>query len=184
MNADYWLFLPLNQTRSPHGLKSLIVLLSLLAWVVLSNHCALAGLLGAGGGESLTGNPAVAGCCHRKDVPRPQSPAGGEHRGMGCCRSLHVTLPEDLARISAAPLVEISPLGEGTPVLTVDRPLSSFGGGEVFSFLTGSPTWARSFCERVLQSSLPANAPPQRLEHPGFSSGSLASPAFVRTEAR
>ena len=184
VNADYWHGLPLNQTRSPLGLKSLIVLLSLLAWVVLSNHCALAGLLGAGGGESLTGNPAVAGCCHRKAVPQPQSPAGDEQRGMGCCRSLHVTLPEDLARISSAPLVEIIPLGEVVPVLTVDRSLSSFGGGEVCSFPSGPPIRVRSFCERVLQSSLPSTAPPQRLEHPGCSSGSLATPPFVRTEAR
>ena len=164
MNADYWLNPPLNQTRSPLGLKSLIVLLSLLAWVVLSNHCALAGLLEARGGESLsTGNPAVAGCCHSKAVPQPQKPAGGGQRGMGCCWSLHVLLPDDLARISCAPLVELSPLGEIAPVWVVDGSPLGFWSGEVCSFPSGPPIWVRSFCERVLQSSLPAIAPPQIL---------------------
>jgi len=121
--------------------------LTLAAWVVLSNHCALAAL--------WVGKPAkvvvvkTCGC-----NPEPAKTPGEKPASTECCKTLHAKMP-DSAKLGGPPaqfcllwIVDWACFAEGQsmPASTVKW--------------TGPPPRAATFSELVLQRSLQSHAPP------------------------
>jgi len=129
-------------------LRAPIVLLAVLAWLAVSNHCALAALDGS------TAMIAAPSCHGTQDgrAPTKQKQEGD----VECCKVLRATLP-GLAKNLAPPIasafvipayfITLFSASEQRPPL---RPLESD---------TGPPA-SISFAETVLQRSLLAHAPP------------------------
>jgi hypothetical protein len=129
-------------------LRAPIVLLAALAWLAVSNHCALA---------ALDGSTAmiVAPSCHGTQdggAPTKQKKEGD----VECCKVLRATLPslaKNLAPQNASAFVipaYFSTLFSVSEQLPPFRPLE----------LDTGPPASTSFAETVLQRSLLAHAPP------------------------
>jgi len=131
-------------------LRSSIVAITLLAWLSISNHCALGALEG--------GKAAVAHTsCHGGAGAPTKTPAKGE--ASPCCKTLRATL----STLAKAPSVS------GNSGFSFDAyfacPLSfldEFRANRARELDTGPPV-ARSFAESVLQRSILAHAPPGSL---------------------
>jgi hypothetical protein len=129
--------------RLRHGrwFAAMTACVSMLAWLCMTNHCALA---------SLTMQETHS-CCHSdggaKDHPRsPQN--------LQCCGTVAPSLPAHLA-IPAAKLFEIRAAWlEAADLL---RPASE--SCVELAFTTGPPP-GQSFLEVILSRSMPAHAPP------------------------
>jgi hypothetical protein len=135
--------LPLNALFASRLSRSVIIAIALVAWLGLSNHCALGRLANFGRINS------EHACCHNGKAAG--GPTTGQQQGVVCCKSIRALMPGNVK------------LAMGTPAAAVFAP-------EIFSLMGHVPTPAiacdtgpprgRSFSELVLQRSLQAHAPP------------------------
>lgn len=135
--------------RLATAVRSATILISIVAWFSISNHCALGAL------TSKKSAPVHAAC--HEDSPAPtKSPAKGE--SFPCCKMLRATLPAAIG-VSAhdSSAFELQPMFAGLVKFAEE-----FRAVEWFELGTGPP-FARSFAESVLQRSILAHAPPLSL---------------------
>jgi len=137
--------------RGSPFLRSTIVALTISAWLLAGNHCALAGENEQEGGSShvvATG----FGRAH-SSIPAPDS--DGDESEMACCSSLQAAVAQpaknlvdfdQLSFVSVAYFLLPSVLFERQAVAVIPAELN-----------TGPPY---SFAENVIQRCLPSNAPP------------------------
>ena len=141
----------MNFIRTNFALRAATVTVAFFAWVVLSNHCALADML------AVKTAPVPAekhGCCNHHPAPAKD----GKQRPpmqQECCKSLNV-LVHDGVKLPVAPLLEIVALPVGwqaVPALTLQEEDSA-------APATGPPPDVPGFIELVLHRSLRSHAPP------------------------
>lgn len=134
-----------------HIVRFPTVALGALAWLAISNHCALAAIEGA----AKMPMPS----CHAT-APANQSPAKHDQKsGVECCKVLRATLPtlsKSLAACDTFAFVAHTYVA-GETLFPDESRLS-----RVFEWDTGPPG-AESFAESVLQRSVLAHAPPTAL---------------------
>lgn len=121
-----------------------IVLLTIAAWLVASDHCALAGVLL---------QPTVENSCPGHSSEPEKLPYHGE---VPCCKALNVTLAP--AKISGGYDLNLFEL---QPYLVFDFQLVFGTSAAPAVELDTGPPGLRTFAESVLQGSLPAHAPPR-----------------------
>jgi hypothetical protein len=123
-------------------LRVLPVALVLMAWLALTNHCALA---------ALSSEPATADCpMHSQSAPKKQEPI------PFCCKIVRAVSGQAAAKQVVPPTS--SPLVDRIDFATFLLPREQFL-SSLFALDTGPPE-AGSFAESVLQQSLLAHAPP------------------------
>ncbi|MEP6821835.1 MAG: hypothetical protein ABI946_05735 [Chthoniobacterales bacterium] len=124
--------------------RSSIILVTLLAWFAISNHCALATL-----GPH---QPAEHHACHGEDAP---SPAKKSNDDSPCCKTLRATLVA-AAKVMPTPSFVVPPSfpADIAPVPT-DTPLL------LDTFDDTGPPRQPSFAELVLQHCVLTHAPPR-----------------------
>ncbi len=121
-----------------------IVLLSIAAWLVASDHCALAGVLL---------QPAAQEICPGHSSEPEKTPADG---GLPCCKTLCAT-PAQM-KVSAGYNLDFFGL---QPYFEIDFPLLWGNSTAPSAELDTGPPEIRTFAESVLQRSLLAHAPPR-----------------------
>jgi hypothetical protein len=136
-----------HSTFSP--LRAAGTMVMLLAWLAVSNHCALGALVKIGRSAQ-----AHARCCGHQAPPAGKGlPDSGTRE---CCRTLHVLPVDAPARIvksESAPLDFAPAWGRvGDALCRVVVPVTAR--------MEGGPPGFRSFAEVVLQRSLRSHAPP------------------------
>ena len=119
---------------------------SIAAWFLISNHCALS--------ASEPAQPAQTHvACHGNPSEPVKSPAKGE--GAPCCKLLRATLAK-----SDQPVIENYSTGSFQAWVSAALVLSEqFHWQRAFELDTGPP-FSQSFAESVLQRSILAHAPP------------------------
>jgi hypothetical protein len=117
--------------------------LLLLAWLAVSNHCALAVLAGS----ATQAAEVQHACCPGAGGERPPAEAG-----KVCCKSLRALPPDTAAPLSVTPALLAAFLPLEILEAPLERALAPAGGA--------SPPGAQSFAELVLQQSLLGHAPP------------------------
>ena len=142
---------PVNAVRTNFALRIATVTLAFFAWLVLSNHCALAEMLAV---KTAPVSTEDRGCCNHHPAPaqdqKPRPPMQQE-----CCKSLTVVMPCD-AKLPVASWLEIvAPPVEWLSVVILTLPLASSAAPE-----TGPPPDVPGFTELVLHRSLRSHAPP------------------------
>ena len=121
-----------------------IILLTIAAWLVASDHCALAGVLL---------QPSVEDSCPGHSSAPEKTPDQGE---LPCCKALSATLAP--AKISAG--YDLNFFGI-QPYLETDFPLVFEHSSVPSAELDTGPPEIPTFAELVLQRSLLAHAPPR-----------------------
>jgi hypothetical protein len=129
-------------------LRAPIVLLVALAWLAVSNHCALAALDGS---TAMIAAPSCHGT-HDGPAPAKQKKEGD----VECCKVLRATLPS-LAKNLAPP--SASALAIPAYLITLFSAPEQRPPLRPFELDTGPPV-SISFAETVLQRSLLGHAPP------------------------
>jgi hypothetical protein len=140
-------FKSVNSLRTNLALRAVATIVALFAWLVLSNHCALASHFPAP-------SSAESSCCKGHaapadgNVPCPQFPDG-------CCKSLKIAMP-DSAKIPHATATQLLPIvAEFLVIFALPLPL------EVSALaVDGRPPDSPTFAELVLNRSLLSHAPP------------------------
>lgn len=140
----------LNQVKAKlanSGFRLAVVIATLAGWLVLSNHCALAGL-----GAKAPAKKEHR-CCQQVEPSGDNTPAPG--KPIQCCKSLRVLVPDGTkAPVNDAPLLAVIPLTWEIDVHLAElRPSDG-------SQATGPPPDSPSFAELVLHRSMQAHAPP------------------------
>ena len=148
---DYAANTAVNAIRTSFALRIATVTVTIFAWMVLSNHCAIA--------EMLTAKTAPVpakehGCCNHHPAPakdeKPRSPMQ-----QGCCKSLTVLLHDGVKLpVAASLIVSAMPVGclvVPAPTLPEEKSAAS---------ATGRPPDIPGFVELVLHRSLRSHAPP------------------------
>jgi len=127
-------------------LRGTAIVISLVAWLSISNHCALGAL-------QRSQSTSVHAKCHGNSSPA--SKPSGNSEETPCCKVLRATI----ASPAHAPAYDFSVFVLQPSV--VDLPLLSdqFQPSHPLEFDTGPP-FSRSFAESVLQRSILAHAPP------------------------
>jgi hypothetical protein len=120
------------------------VLVTIGAWLVLSNHCAL------GLGDTAKSDLESDGC-PMHSAPAKEKPAGF----LPCCKDLHALAPHAVKNIGAAASQFLGVQDCATVVVLTPPHLTM----QVLALETGPPL-SPSFAESVLQRSLLAHAPP------------------------
>jgi hypothetical protein len=130
------------------ALRAPIVLLAALAWLAISNHCALAALEGSA--EMI-----AAPTCH--GMPDGQAPAKQKNENdVECCKVLRATLTGLSKNLVAQNVSSFALQAYFTALFSLPaepRPVRSLE-------LDTGPPGSNSFAETVLQRSLRAHAPP------------------------
>ena len=122
------------------------ILVSIVAWFTISNHCALGAL------ASPKSTPVHAAC--HEDSPAPtKSPTKGE--SVPCCKMLRATLPVG----NGVPAYNSLAFALQPTFAGLVEFAKQFRAVEWFELGTGPP-FACSFAESVLQRSILAHAPP------------------------
>lgn len=132
---------PVKAIRANAAVRGLVVILTMLGWVVLSNHCAL----------SLMANRVAAtehSCC-QKTAPKPQQ----DQVPMGCCKTLSAVVP-DAGTASVPPIWPMFLTFAETLFIFVSAP------EEPAAPTHSPPERTVSFPELILQQSLLSHAPP------------------------
>jgi hypothetical protein len=125
-----------------------VVAIGLLAWLAITNHCAIAAVEGA----ARMPMPS----CHTM-APSNQSPAKHNQKSeVECCKILRATLLTLSSNVAATYALVFSAHDYGVTLITAAEE-SRFT--RVFEWDTGPPG-ADSFAESVLQRSILAHAPP------------------------
>ena len=122
------------------------ILISIIAWFAISNHCALGAL-------EATRSIAVQPACHGNPAEPTKSPANRD--AAPCCKSLRATLIQPIQ--SAAQDYFTGSLPDWFTSIVVSPEPSSWP--QSFELDTGPP-FSESFAESVLQRSILAHAPP------------------------
>jgi hypothetical protein len=137
----------LKSNRTSSIVRTVIVVMTLLGWFVLSNHCALGRIAQAGQAKK------EHACCHNGEPKQENAPLD-RNSGVQCCRSLHVIMPDGVKADLSPPIVLLAVLDDWLPVedQAVEVTLQSCD--------TGPPPRAVSFSELVLHRSLRSHAPP------------------------
>lgn len=137
--------------RDSSILRSTVVLLTISAWLLASNHCAVAGENEHDGQPSRV----VASGSGHTHSPSPSPDKDGDESDMACCSSLPATVAQPTTSLVAFDQFSFVPVAYFLlPVVLLERRATSAISSE---FDTGPPY---SFAEIVLQRSLPSNAPP------------------------
>ena len=140
-----------NEIRTNVALRIATVTVAFFAWLVLSNHCALAEMLAVKTAPVSTEDHSC--CNHHPAPPKDEKPCPPMQQG--CCKSLTVVVP-DGAKLPVAPLLEVGALPvEWLVVLTLALPEESRAAPD-----TGPPPDVPCFVELVLHRSLRSHAPP------------------------
>jgi hypothetical protein len=126
--------------------RASVVVVTLVGWFLISNHCALTGL------ESWQSGAAHASC--HANTPAPSKlPAKGDQ--MPCCKLLPATVVKDGASVVQNGLTfSLQPYFVGFIAFPEQLHWS-----QSFELDTGPP-FSESFAESVLQRSVLAHAPP------------------------
>ena len=136
--------------QTPKVSAIVIVLLSGVAWLAISNHCVLSTLI-----ASKTRSVAPMMHCHGSQQPGPSRKSGDEE--MPCCKVLRATVAKDLAVVPG--LIKLAQPTDYPKAVEIVWLSSLPAGGIVNEFDTGPP-FISSFAELILQRSLFAHAPP------------------------
>ncbi len=130
--------------RQSRWFVSAIVIVTAVAWMFASNHCAIAA-------TALAAKASEHSCCH-KDGAEHKAP----HNSSQCCEAFNVPVPDQVSA-PVLKLCELPPVGiPSLAIADVPAPDLSIPG-----FLSAAgPPGLESFSELVLQKSLPAHAPP------------------------
>ena len=121
----------------------------LFAWLAISNHCALGGLV-----KNTRNGQAHTRCCGNN---APQHDGKAPDSGTReCCQTLNALPPITPAKIAH---LEATPLTIFLAWALVDESLRAEP-ERCLELLDSGPPWARSFAEVVLQRSLLSHAPP------------------------
>ncbi len=125
-----------------------VIMIGFVAWLAISNHCALAGLEGA----AKMPMPS----CH-ESAPAGHSPdKHDKDGGVECCKVLRSTLLKPSSGLAAAPTLTFVPHDYLVALITTAEETRRT---RVTEWDTGPPG-ADSFAETVLQRSILAHAPP------------------------
>ncbi|HEY5753374.1 MAG TPA: hypothetical protein VIT21_09510 [Chthoniobacterales bacterium] len=130
------------------------MLLTVVAWLAVSNHCALAATVFSLRPEAAP----ICNSCHDEDGSQSQpssKPDATQSGEIACCKVLKATA-SDLKTISVAQQLPVGSIDYAI-VAEFDFPIPAI------LFATAMPTGppqVRSFAELVLNRSLPAHAPP------------------------
>lgn len=125
--------------------RSITVLLSIAAWMVLSNHCAL-------GAITLPANSGVeASGCPMHSAPAKKKPAAK----LPCCKDLRAVAAKAVASAMAATIRFVGVQDYAAEIFLSPPPVAIGVDG-----LDTGPPGAFSFAESVLQQSILAHAPP------------------------
>jgi hypothetical protein len=123
------------------------VLIAAVAWLALSNHCALAGI------ERASKMPMH---CHGAATTNHLPSNQDNHDGVECCKVLRATLLTSAKSVVALDEFLFAPHKYFVCIVVVPDAAEQSG---IFEWDTGPPG-ALSFSEVVLQRSLFAHAPP------------------------
>lgn len=138
----------LKTLRAKTILRASIVLLAVLAWLAVSNHCALGSFEGSAG---MIVTPSCHGM-HDSHAPAKQKQQGD----VECCKVLRATLPSLAKNLLAQPASTFAIQTWFVAFVWVSEQPRLI---RLLELDTGPPESA-SFAETVLQRSLPAHAPP------------------------
>ncbi len=130
-------------------LQAAVSVACILAWLVATNHCALADLATRGAATAVH----AAGCNH---CPAHETGKPGRERMGECCKTFKSTAkPADGFHPRAGDAVpSCGPMAvHSDPVVAAVKPVFSCG---------AAPPWLLSQAERIFQRSLLAHAPPSR----------------------
>ncbi len=123
-----------------------IVVVTGLAWISISNHCALGALI-------AETQPAMAPMhCHGNPPAPSKKSSNGE---MPCCKMLRATITSE-AKIVEAASQNFVPIQNWIVAEVISAPATQLSPLE----LDTGPPFAGSFAESVLQRSILAHAPP------------------------
>ncbi len=141
----------MNAVRTNLPFRLATVIVAFFAWLVLSNHCALAEMLAA---KAAAVSTEEHGCCNHHPSPaKDQKPC--QPMREGCCKSLTIVVP-DGAKLPAATAFESAALPvEWLLAFTVALPEENRAAPD-----TGPPPDVPGFVELVLHRSLHSHAPP------------------------
>ncbi len=141
----------MNALRTSFALRAATVTVAFFAWLVLSNHCALAEMLAV---KTAPVTAEEGGCCHQNSAPQQHDEKPCPTMPQGCCKSLTVVVP-DGAKVPVASLESFTLPVEWMLVFTValPEPLDA-------TPATGPPPDSPTFAELVLNRSLLSHAPP------------------------
>jgi hypothetical protein len=123
-----------------------MILLTLLAWLSISNHCALGGLIGP-----KTSAMAQMHCHGNQPLPSKKS----SEEEMPCCKMLRATITSEakIVEFASKNFVPIQDWIVAELISAVETQLSPLE-------LDTGPPFVSSFAELILQRSLFAHAPP------------------------
>ena len=133
--------------RASFWVRVFVVVVTMMGWVVLSNHCALGGMANRlhGGAHS---------CCAKTESTSHQAPTKCPPV-MECCKTMRAVVPD---------VVQVNQPAVWAVVLTFAEALFLFPTPPVDSASafadSGLPDRASTFSELVLQQSLLSHAPP------------------------
>lgn len=135
--------------RLPTVAQASLIAITALGWFLLSNHCALAGLIAA------KTQSAVAPMHCRGNQPPPPNKNGEEE--MPCCKVLRATVTSEAKTVEAASndFVPLQPWMVAEIIFADEAHLQSAA-----EELGTGPPFADSFAESVLRRSIFAHAPP------------------------
>lgn len=139
--------------RVPYkAIRMSIVLVTVAAWLSISNHCVIGGLI-----ETKSQSPMRRMHCHGNQ-PAPSKESNQEQ--MPCCKVLRATIgnTSKLVQVADKDFVPIRSWHVDEVIFADEAALHL-----VSQELDTGPPFVDSFAESVLQRSLPAHAPPVSL---------------------
>jgi hypothetical protein len=126
-----------------------IVGVTIVAWLSISNHCAVGALVTA-----KTQSPMAQMHCHG-DQPSPAKKDGGKE--MPCCKVLRATIAKDRSMVQD-PVMSAQPIQY--PAIVEILLFSSLQPSGISNEFDTGPPFVSSFAELILQRSLFSHAPP------------------------
>ncbi len=135
--------------RRCRAFRSLVVAVSIVAWVSISNHCALGGLI------ATKAQSAVAPMHCHGNQPSPPNKSGEEE--MPCCKMLRATVTSEakIVQVASQDFVPIQSWIAADLIFANEIQLRCDS-----DELDTGPPFARSFAELILHRSVFAHAPP------------------------
>jgi len=124
-----------------------VVLIAAVAWLALSNHCALAGI------ERASKMPMH---CHGAATTNHPPSKQDDHNGVECCKVLRATLLTSAKNIVSPDDFSFAACKYFVAIVVLPATVHEIG---AFEWDTGPPGGG-SFAESVLQRSILAHAPP------------------------
>ena len=141
----------MNAVRTNFAFRVATVTVAFFAWLVLSNHCALAEMLAV---RTAPVSAEKSGCCNHHPTPakdgKPCPPLQ-----QGCCKSLTIVVPDGVKLPTATALEIVSLPVEWLLAFTIALPEEKRDALD-----TGPPPDVPGFIELVLHRSLRSHAPP------------------------